>query len=433
MDKDTAAGDQGMTKAELVDAMKSAAREELGPIVQEALAPLNKTQTQIAEKLFRGDGEGVAPPYQSDKDLGPYPIGRKVRALALAMLAGHPGDVAVAKAEVKKQWQLGEVEPTLKWLDFVEKNLTAGNAAAAGAMVMPQYDPRWIELLRSKAVIRGMASTYPMPRGATSRRKQTSAATAYYQGEGTAATKSQLAVGLVNLSYKKLTALTVVSNDLLRFGGAESDRIIETDLLRVVALREDRAFLYGNPPIDAGSPQGIRYQTVAGNINAASAVTLAGFQADLTASIRRVEESDVQLTEPKWIMSPATFWAIYALVTTTGDWVFKQGLDLNPPRMLGYEVVKTTALKAATLFANGHGAAAATAGLIYFVEPSVLEIHDSMQRTVNVFPGGAYYDAALAAVASGISNDETVISCIAEHDFLQVYSDAVAILTGYAT
>jgi hypothetical protein len=41
---------------------------------------------------------------------------------------------------------------------------------------------------------------------------------------------------------------------------------------------------------------------------------------------------------------------------------------------------------------------------------------------------------ALAAVASGISNDETVITCISEHDFLQVYPDvAASIVTGYAT
>ena len=47
-------------------------------------------------------------------------------------------------------------------------------------------------------------------------------------------------------------------------------------------------------------------------------------------------------------------------------------------------------------------------------------------------PGGAHYDATTSAVASGIANDETVITAIGEHDFLQVHDVAANIITGYS-
>jgi HK97 family phage major capsid protein len=239
---------------------------------------------------------------------------------------------------------------------------------------------------------------------------------------------SNLTVGRVNLSYKKLVAETVVSNDLLRFGGAESDSKIQDDLLRVVALREDRAFLLGNPPVDAGSPQGIRYQTAAANVFAAGGTALSNYQADLTKAVRLVEESDVDISSARWIMSPGQYWAIYALATTAGDWVFAQGLQQGS--MLGFPVSKTSQLKESRLAAWGYGTSG-TAGMILFIAPMAMEIHDSMQRSIEAFRGGAYTSAG--SLVSGAETDETVIVCQSEHDFLQTYDTAAAIITGYAS
>ena len=126
-------------------------------------------------------------------------------------------------------------------------------------------------------------------------------------------------------------------------------------------------------------------------------------------------------------MSPSTFWTIYGLTTTTGDWVFAQGLQQAQPRLLGFPVYITTQLE------TGNSFIGASAGMVMFAHVPSLEIHDSMMRTVATYPGGAYYDSSAGAVASGISNDETVITCVAEHDFLQVYDKAAAIKTGYST
>src|SRR6185295_8697656 len=132
-----------------------------------------------------------------------------------------------------------------------------------------------------------------MPRGAITQRKQTGAATAAYQGELGPIALSNLTVGKANMSYKKLTAASIVSNDEIRFGGPDVDQKVQDDLVAVSALREDQAFLVGNPPTDAGSPQGIRYQTLGANVSASAGTSLANFQTDCTSLISDVQKRNI--------------------------------------------------------------------------------------------------------------------------------------------
>lgn len=425
----------GLTRDELMESIKSMSGEVIGPAIQQALAPLTKAQGDFLARMESGSGSALE---TADQALGKYRFGRKARALALAALENGTNDPGAAAHAVKKHWKgSGIVDSTVRWLDEVQKGLTFATAATAGDMVFPEYDPEWIELLRNNAVIRGIARTIPMPRGTSVRRKQTGASTATYQGELGPITPSVQTVERVNLSYKKLTGATVVSNDLIRFSGGEADRFVQEDLLRVSALREDRAFLVGNPAgtagitgpgtAETGSPEGIAYQTASAQVTAKSGVTLANFQADLTDAIADVQDANV-LADPNnsyFIMSPRTFWTVYALATTTGDMIFAGMLAGAAPRLFGFPVLLTTQLSVTNTFIG------AGKGLIMFVHAPSLEIHDSMQRTVEAFRGGAYHDGT--EVQSGISNDETVITCIAEHDFLQVYDVAASIKTTYAT
>lgn len=418
-----------MTQEQLKTLLNDTIKESLGPAVKEYLDPLTKAQGDVMERIARalpGSGE---PNGFDQKCLGKYPYGRKARAIALAALDGVPAQDAdgIAKA-AKKHWAVSAYDGVEKWAANVKTTMSAGVAQTAGDMVFPEFDPEWIELLRNNAVIRGLARTVPMPRGAMSRRKQTGAGTATYQGELGPIAASNQTVGRANLSYKKLTALTVVSNDLIRYaGGGAADQFVQEDLIRVSALREDRAFLIGNPPTDIGSPQGIRFQTNNGNIAATAGTSLANFQTDGTNLIKLVQKNNVMATPANsgFIWSPSTFWTIYALTTTTGDWVFKAALDSAQPTFLGFPVYLTTQLETGNAFIG------ANLGLNIFAYFPALEIHDSMQRTVEAFRGGSYFDGTV--VQSGISNDETVITCISEHDFLQVYDVAVAIRTGLAT
>ena len=428
MDNAVSEGAKGLTKAEL-DALIS---EQINKSIKPALdAALSETITSKTPEFVKALREVEASTGFDQKSLGKFPYGRKARAIALAAIEGVPAQDVDAVAKVaRKHWAASTYEPVAKWLDSVKqtKGLTVNDAAGAGAMVFPEYDPEWIELLRNNAVIRGLARVVPMPRGAMSRRKQTGAGTATYQGERGPIAVSQQSVGLANLSYKKLTAATVVSNDLIRYaGGGAADEFVQKDLIAVSGLREDRAFLVGNPPTDTGSPQGVRFQTIGANIAATAGTSLANFQTDFTNLIKLVQSKNVKATPANsgFILSPSTFWTVYNLTTTTGDWVFAQGLAQGQPRILGFPVYLTTQLEVSNSWIG------ASAGLSIFAHFDCLEIHDSMARTVEAFRGGAYHDGT--TVQSGISNDETVITCISEHDFLQTYPEAVSIRTGLAT
>lgn len=425
------------TKADLVALMTEQAKTALGPIVEAAIAPFTKSQSEVTNAFAShltliSKGDPAVPDYvKLDAALGKYPIGRKIRALALASIDGNTKtldpEAAIHSIKHAKGWAPTVAEPTIKWLEYVKTTIAAGNASVAGDMVMPQYDPEWIDLLRNNTAVRGIARTVPMPRGATSRRKQTGAGTATYQGENTAIAMSNITVGREQLSYKKLTAGMVISNDLIRFTAGEADRIVQEDILKVIGLREDRAFLVGNPPTDAGSPKGIRHYTNASNVNASAGTSLANFQSDLTTAIRNVQKNNIDANPGNsyWLMSVSTYWTIYALTTTTGDWVFAS--ELGAKRLFGFPIILTTQLETSNSFIG------ASSGMIIFCHAPSLEIHDSMARTLQVFPNGAYVSPDTGVVASGISNDETVITCICEHDFFQVYDVAASIITGYAT
>jgi HK97 family phage major capsid protein len=426
-----------MTQDQLKTLVSDAVKDTVAAQVAAALEPLTKSTNATGEsvaaiqKALRPSQEALASDVEKiDKGLGKYKFGRKARAMAMATIENGTKDPGAAAHAIKQHWPASMAEPTLKWIEYVKATLAAGNPAAAGDFIIPQYDEEWIELLRNNAVVRGLPGvrTKSMPRGAITQRKQTGAATAAYQGELGPIAVSNLTVGKTDMSYKKLTAATVVSNDEVRFAGPDFDRLVQDDLLAVSALREDRAFLVGNPPTDTGSPQGMRFQTLAGNIAATAGTSLANFQADGTSLISLVQKRNIPVTPQNagFIWSVSTFWTIYALTTTTGDWVFKAGLEQARPTFLGFPVYLTTQLEVSNSFIG------ASSGLNIFAHFPSLVIWDSMSRTVETFRGGAYRDES-GTIQSGISNDETVITCIAEHDFQQRYQEAVAIKTGLAT
>jgi HK97 family phage major capsid protein len=406
-------GDVKLDKAQLDALITQAVEKAIGPKLTEALQPLTQKQTDLMKEMLEVSKRQEQHAKTDDEK------GLMFARQARAMYLGH-GDVERAIFEVKRQW--GADDPVLKGLEgtIKLKNLSVGNAGAGGNIVIPEWSREWIELLRNQTVIRGLRGirTFPMPVGALTMRKQGSAATAFYVGEAVNITKSDQAVQVLNMVYKKLAALTVVSNDLLRFAGPEADAFVRDDLLLVSAIREDLAFLFGDGT--AGTPTGIWSLTAAANKFASAGTTLANQQADMGKAIRLLQEGNVPLNTDNgyWIMAPRTYWGIYNLTATTGNYVFREEMssrDANAPqgRLLGYPI-RVTNQVSKTLGATGIGSTG-TASLLMFVHSPSCLIGDSLNVQADVFLNGTYYDGA--AVVSGISTDESVIRVLREHDF----------------
>lgn len=154
--------------------------------------------------------------------------------------------------------------------DVLRRDLTVGVASAGGNLVGTNLlVGSFIELFRNRlalanagvTVLNGLTDNIAIPR-------QTSAATAYWIGEGSAPTESQQAVDQVNMSPKGLAAFTDYSRRLLLQSSIDVENMIRDDFVRIMALEADRAALYGtggaNQPLGLLNTTGIGTQTITG-------------------------------------------------------------------------------------------------------------------------------------------------------------------------
>lgn len=154
--------------------------------------------------------------------------------------------------------------------DVLRRDLTVGVPSAGGNLVGTNLlVGSFIELFRNRlalanagvTVLNGLTDNIAIPR-------QTSAATAYWIGEGGSPTESQQAVDQVNMSPKGLAAFTDYSRRLLLQSSIDVENMIRDDFVRIMALEADRAGLYGiggaNQPLGLLNTTGIGTQTITG-------------------------------------------------------------------------------------------------------------------------------------------------------------------------
>lgn len=402
MDVQTA--DNGLTKDQLLGLVKDASLAAIGPAVEKALEPVAKAQTGFVDFLAARERKAEA-----DK----LPKGVKF-ARAARILALGKGDPARGIWEARRNWGAHHVDgdPVASEMETYSKALTASNAAQAGNMILPDWSREFIELLRNAQAFGRIPGVryIPMPAGSITMRKQTAAGTAYYVGESANITPSQQTVGTLTMSYKKLTALTPVSNDLLRMGGVDADMLVRDDLLAVVQIKRDLTFLTGDGL--ASAPAGVLTLRAAANTFAQTGVTLADVQADYTKLIRLVQAANIQAnpTNSAYVMSATVKWGLYKLATTTGDMIFRAEMDKGT--LFGFPIVVSEQVGNTRVFFI-HG-------------PSCL-IGETYSMRVEAFDGAAYDDSG--TIRSGVSRDETVVRVIDEHDFALRHDVGASILT----
>jgi HK97 family phage major capsid protein len=143
------------------------------------------------------------------------------------------------------------------------RTMSTTDDAAGGYLVPAQAMPEFIEMLRAESVVIRMgARVLPDLVGApVTFVKQTGGATAYWVGEGTAPTASDLATGQVKMTPKKIMALTYVNNELIRRANPGAEILIRQDFVQQLALGIDYAALRGigseNQPLGIANTPGI--------------------------------------------------------------------------------------------------------------------------------------------------------------------------------
>lgn len=145
--------------------------------------------------------------------------------------------------------------------------------SAGGYLVPEEVHAALIPKLDAASFLDKVGVTQIAPRGYPYRvAKVTSGATAYMVGEGSRATASDLALGMVNLMPKKCAARVILTNEQVMWGTPASDQIVMNDLAVRIALKQDQQVLHGKgtdneilgimPAGATAAPSG--YTTVAG-------------------------------------------------------------------------------------------------------------------------------------------------------------------------
>lgn len=328
--------------------------------------------------------------------------------------------------------------------DSVTRALVTSVGASGGFIVPPDYVNEVIELLRPIAVVRSSGPrVMPMPRGTMTMPAQTSAATASYGTEVQKIAASQQTLGQIVASFKKLTALVPVTNDMMRYADPAVDAFVRDDLVKVLALREDLAFLLGDGTqagptgytafanrfaLASGGSVGVWSSTgnstaaVGGNfITSNETYTLATVAQELGGLVNKIDTANVPDMHRVWFMHPRSFNYLYNVQNSLGVYVYRE--ELSKGTLLGYPVKKSTQLPINIRDATS---AQTDCSFVILAEMTETMILDSMSLELAVSREGMYVDSGGATI-SAFQNDQTLIRAIAEHDFQIRHDAAVAI------
>ncbi|MGV2188768.1 phage major capsid protein [Agrobacterium vitis] len=364
------------------------------------------------------------------------------------MIGRSNGDIYNARKHSEETY--GENHP-------VTKALNVSTGSAGGFLVPPDVMNEVIPLLRAQSVVRAAGPrNIAMPRGTMTLPGQNSAATAFYGSENQPIVGSQPSVGNIVASYKKLTAFVPVSNDMMRYADPAIDAFVRDDLVRVIGLREDLAFLLGdgmqNTPkgflafangwVQKGGGTVGNWLTTAastlavngadpdnstgGNfITSTANYTLSTVATELGGAVNKLDQANVPDSKRVWFMNPRSFNYLYNVQNSLGVYVYRD--ELTKGMLFSYPVKKTTQIRTNYWDAAGTNKDLSFVMLVEMTEDIVL---DSMQLELAVFREGSYVDPVTGATISAMTNDQTVIRAIAEHDHQMRHDAAVAVIQG---
>lgn len=401
------------------DALERMIEERLG----KSLADQRKFLEELATKGHTPPTAAMPPWMQSVRPGRALGAGERQKAgtLTARVLAGMTagklagGRVDAALKWTEKAWGTGDdMSPVQKAL------AQAQDFSTGGVWLEDRISTDFIEFLTNATTVRKIgASTEPMPEGTTKIRRQISATTAKYRGEGQA-TRADAAPTYewVTLVAKELISKVPVSNRLIRYSADAVEARIQRDMQTQMSIREDLAFLRGQG--DQHTPKGLRYWVDPANVfNANATFNHANSAKDLGKMEYLLEAANITAVKPVWIMSPRTANALKYLLTADGNWAFQA--EMNAGQLLGAPFFTTNQIP------NNLGGGT-NESEIYRVDADAVVIADTGRVNVAVTTEGAYLDEN-GVVQSAFDNDETVVRITTEHDLGVRYEKGLAVMT----
>ncbi|NDG47472.1 MAG: phage major capsid protein [Rhodospirillales bacterium] len=151
-----------------------------------------------------------------------------------------------------------------------QRDLVVGTSTAGGNLVSTDLRTGdFVDLLRNRLALANVGATVLNGlQGNVSIPRQTTAASAFWVGEGGNPTESQQAFDQISMTPKTIGAFVDYSRKLLLQGSIDVESMIRMDLARVLSLEIDRVGIYGtgstNQPLGLTNTTGLGSQTITG-------------------------------------------------------------------------------------------------------------------------------------------------------------------------
>ena len=266
---------------ELIDGGKSVAE------AREAILDKIETRTMAAP---------IQPANRTDNDLGLSE--REVKQFSFVRALNYLCNIGDNKAREAAAFEIEVGEAAAKKYErstngivvpneILRRDLTVGTPSAGGNLVANELlASSFIELLRNRmAMMQAGVTMLTGLQGNISVPRQSSAATAYWVGEGGSPTESQQGIDQINMTPKTIGAYVDYSRRLLLQSSIDVEGMVRADIARVIALELDRAAIYGtgsaNQPLGLINTTGIGSQTIT---SAGTFVEYIGMETDVAVA-----------------------------------------------------------------------------------------------------------------------------------------------------
>lgn len=232
--------------------------------------------------------------------------------------------------------------------------MTTLTPSAGGFLVPEQVDTTLVPKFDAMSVCKRAGATVVSPNGYPFKvNKLTAGTTAAYAAEGSAVSASDLTLGQVSLSPRKISARTVMTAEQVQFGTPQTDSVVLQDLILRTELLQDLWALAGSG--QQGQPIGITNTT---GINTAAGISTTPADnlmwADLAIAQQYLEEDNVPTVKLGFVVNPIQKGELYRNYVATisagalasSDAHFVAGMpfisDAVFKTMTGFDIFPTT-------------------------------------------------------------------------------------------
>lgn len=327
---------------------------------------------------------------------------RGLRAAKFIRVAAAAKKFGKSVLDVAKSWKADEI------VDSIETKTNQAQVAEDGGLLVPEPVIEEIaDLLRAAMVVDASgASSVPMSNGNLSMNYQETSAQGQYVGEIAVIPVSSAKLGRMKLSAKKLAALVPVSNDFLRYGMDSSEEFIRNDLVRSLSVRKDLALIRDDGSSD--TPKGMRWLAPAANVVDRSLdggfVTLETITNDLSDAAMRLEQANIPMIRPGFLMSPRTKWFLLRQRDGLGNQVFRE--EMSRGTLFGFPFKVTTNIP------NNLGVGGDESE-IYLVDFASIIIGEAMNMEIAISDQASFVQGTQQ---NGFQQDETLVRALMAHD-----------------